>query len=129
MRKTGKKKPPSRAKYEQAHPTVSFRVDRESYDRCKQGKNLLGMSFADIFKAGAGIIEPRIKEEGDMRGRIFVRGLNQGHSKAEALYKVTYPCSICRKTITVTSDAEKQAIKRYMRENGWGHKECHDRRR
>jgi len=104
-------------------------VDREIYDRCKQGKNLLGMSFADIFQAGAGILEPSIKKDGDMRGRIFVRGHNQGRSEAEALYKVTYSCSICKKPMTVTSDAEKQAIKRYMQENGWGHSKCHDRRR
>ena len=129
MRKTGRKKPPSRARYEQMHPTVSFRVDRETYETCKAGKHLNGMSFADIFKVGAGILELRVKEEEEIREEAFSRGYSEGYEEAESLYKVIYPCSVCKLALVVTTDVEKQAIKRYMQENGWGHKKCHERRR
>lgn len=129
MVKAVKTKWPSRARYEQMHPTVSFRVPRDIYDKGKTVKKFNGMSFADIFKVGAGILEVRVKEEAEVRKQGYAVGYSEGYEEAESVYKVTYPCSVCRRRLTVTSDGEKQAIKRYMQENGWGHEECHDRRR
>ena len=48
-------KPPSRIRYEQTHPTVSTRVDKELYDKLKEIKDTEGKSFADILKEALGI--------------------------------------------------------------------------
>ncbi|MBF8267726.1 MAG: hypothetical protein HW388_1234 [Dehalococcoidia bacterium] len=58
----------------------------------------------------------------------YSHGLEDGQWNAERTYKVVYPRKVCRKPIAVTSTQEKEAIKQYMQEHGWGHAECHDRR-
>ena len=129
MAKTVRRKAPSRARYEQAHPTVSCRIPREVYDRLRAVKEADGRSFADILKMGLGIIEVGVKEEGEIRKQAHTKGYKKGYADAERIYKVTYPCNVCRKTLTVTSTAEKEAIRKYMQEDGWGHGECHERAR
>ncbi len=49
MAKTVERKAPSRARYEQAHPTVSDRVPKEIYDRPQAIKRTEGRSFADFL--------------------------------------------------------------------------------
>jgi hypothetical protein len=120
-----KRKAPSRVKYEQAHPTVSCRVSREVYDRLRAATEAKGMSFADALKVGLGLIEVQVATESKVRWQGHDVGYKKGYSEAEQLYKVTYPCNVCKKTLTVTSVGEKEDIKKYMQEQGWGHGECH----
>ena len=127
MAKTVRRKAPSRARYEQAHSTVSCRIPREVYDRLRAVKEAEGKSFADILKIGLGIIEVRVKEEGETRKQGYDNGYRKGYAEAERTYKVTYPCSVCRKTIELTSKEAKRAANQYMQQHGWGHKECHER--
>ena len=46
--------PPSRARYEKSHPTVTIRVDLGLYNELKGLKETAGMSLADILKVGLG---------------------------------------------------------------------------
>ena len=126
MAKTVKRKAPSRARYEQAHPTVSCRIQKEVYDRLQAIKSVEGKSFADVLKIGLGILAVQAKEEG-VRKRAHAEGYKKGYAEAERLYKVIYRCCVCRRMITVTSINEKEAINQYMQEHGWGHEECHER--
>jgi hypothetical protein len=129
MAKAVRKKAPSRVKYEQSHPTVSCRIPREIYDRLQKVKEAKGQSFADILKIGLGILEMQVKEEGEIRRKGYAEGYKKGYAVAERLYKVTYPCSVCRQMLTVTSQDEKEDIKKYMQEHGWAHSACLERRR
>lgn len=54
----------------------------------------------------------------------YEEGYDKGWREAKARYCVTYFCSVCGGTIEVETDNEKQAIRRYMRERGWGHGNC-----
>ncbi len=128
MAKTTKKKAPSRVRYEQAHPTVSCRVSLEVYQRLCSAMDEEGKSFADILKIGLGILEPQVKNEREIRKKAHTEGYKKGYSEAKHMYKVTYPYSVCRGTLTVSSEDEKKAIKTYMQEHGWGHKDCHERK-
>jgi hypothetical protein len=128
MTKSKKRKTPSRIKYEHDHPTVSFRTFGELKDRLQAVKKAEGKSVTDVMKVGVGLLEVKISKEREARKQGYDEGFNDGYEKAEALYKVTYPCKVCRKMLTVTSKEEKEAIKRYMLEHGWGHAECHNRR-
>jgi len=129
MAKAIRKKAPSRLRYEQAHPTVSCRVPREVYDRLQAVKEADGKSFADVLKIGLGILEVEAKEKAEVRKQGHAEGYRKGYAEAEHLYKVIYPCNACRKMLTVTSREEKEAIKKYMQEHGWGHSACHEKRR
>jgi flagellar biosynthesis/type III secretory pathway protein FliH len=73
---------------------------------------------------GIGLLEAKVNKEQEAKKQGYEKGYGDGYEEAEALYKVTFPCSICGKTLTVMSKKEKDAIKRYMREHGWGHAEC-----
>ena len=123
-----KRKPPSRLKYEGSHPTVSFRISRELYDRLQVVKKAEGKSTADVLKVGVGLLEVKVSEEKEAKTQGYQEGFGEGYEWAESRYKVTYRCSVCRKTLEVTSVEEKEAVGRYMREHGWGHADCLDRR-
>lgn len=56
-------KPPSRVRYEQSHPTISVRINRELYDELKELSRTTGKSFADFLKDGAGITKTQVKED------------------------------------------------------------------
>lgn len=127
MAKRRNKRTPSRIRYEHEHPTVCFRVSRETYERSQVVKEAEGKSFADIWKVGLGILEVHVKQETEVRKQGYDAGYRKGLADADSLYRVTYPCSVCGKTLTVTSKEEKAAIKRYMKENRWGHKACHEK--
>jgi len=124
-----KKKAPSRVRYEQSHPTISCRIPRELYDRLRKAKTAEGKSFAGILKIGLGVLEANIKKEAELIKQGYASGYKKGYAEAESNFKVTYPCTICGKALTVTSQEEKEAIRRYMRENNWGHTACHEQRR
>lgn len=46
---------PSRIRYEESHPSVTFRVSREDYERLDQIREKLGMSFREMIVYGAGL--------------------------------------------------------------------------
>lgn len=121
----GKRKAPSRIRYEQSHPTISCRVPRETYDRLQDIKLKEKRSFADILKIGLGMLELRAEEKDE----AYSRGHDDGYLEAELEFKVTFPCSVCGKTIALRSKEAKQAASKYMQEHSWGHSECHEKRR
>ncbi len=125
MRRNVKRKlPPSRIRYEQNNPTVSCRVPLEVYERLQAVREAEGKSFADLLKIGLEIVEPKIKTARKARTEGFDEGYEEGYADAEHKYKVTYACRKCRKTTEITSQAEKEAVKSYMEEQGWGHNKC-----
>ena len=128
MAKGRRKKTPSRVKYEQNHPTVSFRVSKGLHDRLQAVKEAEGKSTTDILKMGLGLLEVKVSKEKEAKRQGYEEGFEKGYEEAESLYKVTYPCKVCRRTLEVTSVKEKEAIKRYMLEHGWGHADCVNRR-
>jgi len=118
------KKTPSRVKYEQKRPTVSFRISKELYDRLQAVKETEGKSTTEVLKVGVGLLEVKVAKEKEAKRQGYEEGFEKGYEEAEELYKVTYPCKVCRKALEVTTLEEKQAIRGYMLENGWGHTNC-----
>jgi len=127
MVRKDKKKSPSRKRYEKENPVVSFRAPRALYDRLRVAREVEGLSYTNIIERGLQPIEVKVRTEAEIRQQVWDEAWQDGVDRAVAVYGVPYPCSICGKEIEVTTDMEKAAIKRYMRENGWGHAECHER--
>lgn len=125
--KKPKKKSPSRIKYDEKHPVVSFRVSKELYDRLQAVKIVEGKSNIDILKAGLEPHEVKIRTEKEIWDKACDKGFQEGMEIAEKEFAVSYPCSVCRKEIIVSSEVEKRDIRRYMREQGWGHADCINR--
>jgi len=122
-----KKRTPSRIRYEQNHPTVSFRVSKELYDRLEIVKEAEGKSITDVLRVGVGLFEVKNRKEKEVRDQAYDEGYEKGYEEAEELYKVTCPCKICHKMITVTDKNVKEAIRRYMLQHGWVHTSCSNR--
>lgn len=110
-----KHKPPSRMRYKQNHPTVSFRITRELYDELKAFLINSNQSFGDFVRVA---LE---KQEAD-----YDQSFTDGYSTGENDWKIWYFCSICRKKIYIqpNSDSHKSLIE-YMGAHGWGHADCH----
>lgn len=111
--KNQKTKPPSRMKYEDSNPVVSFRASKEDYDALIKIKAQTGLSLADIVKVAIN------KQEIDIDMAYWT-----GIEYAEKLWRVNYHCPVCGKVITAETDKEKKAIAQYMSEKGWRHTEC-----
>ena len=48
-----------------------------------------------------------------------------GYYGAEKKFKITYPCSVCGKTMAMYPGEEDHiAMKGYMIDNGWQHMDC-----
>ena len=125
--KKQRRKSPSRIRYEARRPVFSFRLDKELNDRIQQVKKVEGKSNTDIIKAGVGLYEVKIRTEKEVWDKAYNQGFEEGIKWAEKEYAVPYSCGVCGKEIVVDSDAEKKAIREYMREHGWGHSGCVNR--
>ena len=122
-----KRKSPSRERYEKDNPVVSLRIPKELYDRLQIAKRKEGLSYTDMLKIGIGLLEPKIRAEREVWEEAYERGQINGYTLAEADYKITYPCSVCKKTIEVRAEETKRAIRRFLIDGRWGHAACHDR--
>ena len=127
MAKKHKRTSPSRKKYEEQNPVVSCRVSKELRDRLRAIKKAEDKSMADILKAGLGLFEVKVRAEEEVRDKAYEEGRISGFASAESIYKITYPCNICKKMIEVTTEEEKRAIRKFMIDKRWGHAACHDR--
>jgi len=116
-------KPPARVRYEQSHPTVSFRLDKDTHDLLKQRlKDLGGVSFADFVKDALGLLELRMPDIEEIR----LIALGEGYNQAEKDYQIWYFCAVCGKRIDISpNDDDHKAMIGYMNDHGWGHKSCH----
>ena len=112
-------KPPSRTRYEQSHPTVSFRVDQNTYDLLKQRLDDLGVSFAGFVKESLGLIHADINQ-------VKRAARDEGYAQALKDCQIWYFCNVCGKRIDMKANGDgHKAMIRYMKDNGWGHDSCH----
>jgi hypothetical protein len=116
----GRHKPPARARYEQSHPTVSFRLPIDTYNLLKQRlEDLGGISFAGFVKDSLGLIQPDI---GEIKEKAYYEGYNQ----AKKDYQIWYYCNVCGERIDMSPNGnDHKAMIGFMGENGWGHASCH----
>ena len=117
-------KPPARIRYEESHPTVSCRLDKDTYDLLKQRlEDLGGVSFADFVKDSLGLLQLKMPDTEEIRETAW----SEVYDQAEKDYQIWYYCAVCRERINMppNSDSHKAMIG-YMKEHGWGHKSCVD---
>ena len=116
-------KPPARIRYEQSHPTVSCRLDKDTHDLLKQRlEDLGGVSFADFVKDALDLLQLKMPDVEEIKE--IARG--EGYNQAVEDYEIWYYCAVCRKRIDMSpNSASHKAMIGYMKEHGWGHASCH----
>ena len=104
--------PPSRIRYLEKHPTVSFRVTLEEEQRLDRLRKKTGQSLSVIVREALGIIE---RKDGD----AYRRGYREGYGKFDA------PCSRCGKPMKFDSKTEEDARDELMKAfRDWHHTDC-----
>ncbi len=112
-------KPPARIRYEQSHPTISFRVSKDVNDLLKQRLADLGVSAADFIKESLGLIHTDI-------GEVKQAAWDEGYSQGAEDYEIWYFCNICGEQMSVSPNSEShKAMIGLMSDHGWGHASCH----
>ena len=112
-RRTRRHAPPSRLRYEQEHPTVSFRIPRSLKEDLSQILAVSEQSFADFVKEAL-----RVKE------RTVGAAYENGHSAAKSTYLLTYRCSVCGKIAEAINSEAKIAAREYLEDIEWAHDGC-----
>jgi len=116
-------KPPARVRYEESHPTVSCRLDKDTRALLQQRlEDLGGVSFAEFVKDSLGLLELKIADTEEIKETAW----GEGYDEAEKDYQIWYFCAGCRERIDMepNSDSHKAMIG-YMKEHGWAHASCH----
>lgn len=114
--------PPSYYRYQREHPTVTVRLTKDLKEMLDKVKG--NMSYADIVRK---ILRNDFKE---IYEKAYEEGYVEGYNDAFKDYAIWYYCVVCGKPIYVRPNSSShKAIIEYMREHGWGHSECHEKRR
>ena len=114
----GKRVPPSRARYEATHKTVSARLDAEVRRQLDLLKFESGMSTADVIRIALDKAKPDLKA-------AYERGVEDGYGSARALYEVAYRCAECgERHLSITSEEEAKAAADFMHQQGWHDPSC-----
>ena len=75
--------PPAKKRYDEKHPTVSFRVSREGYDRLKETLNKQGKTIGQFFREALEIEERNYKE-------AYWRGFREARERYAILYDLPF---------------------------------------
>jgi len=116
-------KPPARLRYEQSHPTVSCRLDKDTHDLLKQRlEDLGGVSFADFVKESLGLQQLKMPDVEKIKEKAY----EEGYDQAEKDWQIWYYCAACGERIDMDpNDDDHKAMIGYMKEHRWGHPSCH----
>ena len=117
------RKPPARVRYEQSHPTLSCRLDKDTHDLLKQRlEDLGGVSFADFVKDSLGLLQLKMPDVEEIKEREW----NEGYKRGIDDYQIWYYCAVCRGRINMEPNSNShKAMIGYMKEHGWAHASCH----
>jgi hypothetical protein len=102
-------KPPARIRYEQSHPTVSCRLDKDTHDLLKQRLEALGR------------LQLKKSDLEELHGRAWIEGFTDATEK----WGIWYYCAVCGKRIDMSPNGDDhKAMIGYMKEHRWAHAGC-----
>lgn len=91
--------PPAKRRYDEKHPTVSFRASRKNYDRLKGVLNKQGKTIGQFFREALEIEERKYNE-----------AYWRGYRKAKERYAVYATCMSCGEPIAIDDEQMKEDI-------------------
>jgi hypothetical protein len=90
-------KPPSRERYEEENPTVSFRISREKKETLDELVENLGVTKKDWFES---IIEDEATEFDDVRETAY----DEGYEDGRADFQIKVPCAVCGERVILRQE-------------------------
>ncbi len=132
---TPKHRPPSRVKYDEAHPVIAVHLDRETYDAALKLRETTGKSFGQLVRESLGLVVGEyatIQTRADSEG--FQRGLEQGRAEGRpegyvegrlSCGIVDRECSHCHGHLVAQLHANSKPIEDGAAQgSSWVHDEC-----
>jgi len=122
----------AKARYDAKHPTVSFRVSLEEYERLNELRKA-GRTFREIVLTGAGMIEREAVDRKAAYDEGYKEGHEKGHRKGynkgrrDALRGVKIgTCYVCGKPLEwdLTDKGDLQLLEKSVNKLGVCHGEC-----
>lgn len=114
--------PPSKKRYDQAHPVISFRVSQKDYEVLKKTLETSGKSIGQFFREALGTArrDTRIAYKKGRRD-----GFKKGLSRGKKRYRVVVPCRLCGREIPVVGkEMRLKAADSILNRKAWFHREC-----
>ncbi len=118
----GRRKSPSKIRYEQSHPTLSCRLDKQTYDLLKKRLDDADLSFAQFVKTQLGILELEWPDVEEIDREAYQEGLAEATNK----YRIQIKCLRCGEPITVRPHSQMHETIRAHLEGLWSHKNCRE---
>jgi len=110
--KNNRTNPPSRKRYEESHPIISFRIKKEWYDELKNLLISQDITIADFFKIA-------LKKQKENHDKIW----EEGHDNGFCTFNI--PCKVCGEPMQLDMLTEPE-VEKTMKEafSKWGHHRC-----
>jgi len=127
-----RKIPPSKIRYERAHPLISFRSTIEEKEQIESMAETEGKSISQIVREmllnGYIDFENTYNEALDLGGRV---GRKTGRIEGKSEWGIKIPCNICGKDdlFLFPNDECHKFIIEYLKKCGWGHVACHEKKK
>jgi hypothetical protein len=119
------KKYPSRVKYEKKNPAITLRIPLEFKIKIDKMAETTGKSISQIVYE---ILSNAEKNFSTAFKKLEKDNFDKGYLKGQKDWAIWYYCKICKKIMYIIPNAtDHKALIEYIEEQGWGHKECHDR--
>lgn len=116
-----RKVPPSKIKYLQKNPVVSFHLPAEMRDRLRVMAAKDGATIATYVKRFLSGLAAR----DDDREKAWLDGYEAGFRTARGSYEIRYRCPLCGEPITILPGSPHYvSIVRNTLKEGWRHKKC-----
>ena len=106
------KKYPSQIKYEKNNPTITFRMKKHEKERIRLMVESSGKSISQLVR------ENLLQAE---------KNYSDAYEKGKEQHRIWIFCNVCGKAIYILPNSnDHKAIIEYMKENRWGHPNCHE---
>ena len=118
-----KNPPPSKRKYDEKNPSVTFRMSKDEKLKLERMSQITGKSISELIHEF--FFDP-------IHGAITIFDIfiEYGKNLEQEYNKIFYFCSICNEKMFLEPNTRAHhAMIQYMLDHGWGHGECHEKNR
>ncbi len=113
--------PPSKIRYLQRNPVVSFHLPADLLDRLRSMAAEDGVTIATYVRRFLSGLATRDDEKKQAREE----GYKAGYEDARRHYEIRYRCSVCGEFLTVSPESPcHNSIVKHLHDNRWAHDAC-----
>lgn len=111
-----RKKYPSKIRYEENNPSITFRVTKEEKESIEQMAEEADKSISTLVRIALLHLHEEME---DMYGDAYNYGYDIGCDDTKKNYAISYPCSVCGSLCVISPNSEcHKAVLQFLQEKG-----------